>query len=167
MLYIRGGFRGPTRPGPPYFFYKNYFESKIYPNDNMYISYIDLKCMLCVYVTVTVQFGNTSSCVLIILTLRSVAMLDCAIVPPFTEILDLPLYMSSLFKFFVNSLKLLRSLYSTKCFEVHCYHVFYIYMYQTSIFGLKTKFGLNSQNPIRKLDTIFFWKDEPLWITKM
>ena len=62
MLYIRGGFLdGPPGPGPPIFTYKNYLESYIYPYDNTYSSYIDLKCLLWVYVTVKIQSGNTST----------------------------------------------------------------------------------------------------------
>ena len=71
----------------------------------MYIPYIDLKCMFCVYVTVKMQFGNTSthehsSYSPSALSLCSIARLG----PPLTEILDPPLYMSSLFKFIVSSL---------------------------------------------------------------
>ena len=47
--------------GPPIFTCKNYLESYIYPYDNTYSSYIDLKYLLCVCVTVKIQFGNAST----------------------------------------------------------------------------------------------------------
>ena len=58
MLYtsIKGRFRGRTRPRPPYV-----SLSYICPYDNTYSLYIDLKCLLCVYVTVKIQFDNTST----------------------------------------------------------------------------------------------------------
>ena len=62
MVYLSGAdLGGPTKPGPPIFTCKNYSESYIDHYDNMYSSYIDLKCLLCVYVTVKIQFGNTST----------------------------------------------------------------------------------------------------------
>ena len=59
----RGGFRGGgTRPGtPPTFTCKTFMESYIYPYGNPYSSYIDVKCLLCVCVTVKIQFDNTST----------------------------------------------------------------------------------------------------------
>ena len=120
----------------------NYSESYIYHYDNMYSSYLDLKCLLCVYVTVKIQFGNTSTHEYSYLPLCSVAMLDHTFGSPYSEILDPPLYISSLFKFFVSSLSYCEVYTSTEYFEVHCYHVFYIYMYQTSVIGLKIKCGL-------------------------
>ena len=57
MLYISGAdLGGPQGLVPPIFTYKNYLESYIYPYDNMYILYIDLKCLLCVYVTSKIQW---------------------------------------------------------------------------------------------------------------
>ena len=64
---------------------------------------------------------------------------------------DILLYMSTLFNFFVSSLSYCKVLYSTAHFEVHCYMFAFeinIYMYQTSIFGLKIKFALKiARNP--------------------
>ena len=94
MLYISGGLRGPTRPAPPN------------PYDNTYSSYIDLKCLLCFYVTVKIQFGNTSTheCSSYSPSARS----QCSIArlgPPFRNFGSSPvLYMSSVLKYFVSSL---------------------------------------------------------------
>ena len=62
MVYL-SGFRWAhqARAPPPIFTCKNYSESYIYHYDNMYSSYLDLKCLLCVYGTVKIQFGNTST----------------------------------------------------------------------------------------------------------
>ena len=58
-------------------------------------SYIDLKCLLFVCVTVKILFDNTSICKYsIILTLCSVAMLLHAFATPHSKILDLPLNLS-------------------------------------------------------------------------
>ena len=95
MVYLSGAdLGGPTRLGPPISTCKNYSESYIYHYDNMYSSYIDLDCLLCVYVTVKIQFCNTGTHEYLpsARSLRSITRLD------------LPLYMSSLFKFFVSSL---------------------------------------------------------------
>ena len=53
-----------------------------------YSSYIDLKCLLCVDVTVKIQFDNTST---YILAPCMVAILDGTFGPPYSEILDPPL----------------------------------------------------------------------------
>ena len=52
---------GPPGLGPPIFTCKNFLESYIYPYDNTYSPYIDLKCLFCVCVTVKMQFDNTST----------------------------------------------------------------------------------------------------------
>ena len=47
--------------GAPYFHLYKFLGSYICPSDNTYGSYIDLKCLFCVYVTVKIQFDNTST----------------------------------------------------------------------------------------------------------
>ena len=66
----------------------------ILDSKSVYI-YIVLKCLLCVCATVRIQFDNTSTCkcsIIILCTLRSVAMLNRAFAPPpHSKIVDLPL----------------------------------------------------------------------------
>ena len=84
---------GPPGPGPPIFTCKNVLESYICPYDNNYSSYIDLKCLLCVCVTVKIQFDNTStyeysSYSPSARSLCTIARLGL----PYSEILDPPLF---------------------------------------------------------------------------
>ena len=50
-----------SRPGPTIFTCKNLLESQSCPYDNIYSSYINLKCLLYVCVTVKIQIDNTST----------------------------------------------------------------------------------------------------------
>ena len=50
----------PGRCPPPNFTCKNFFESYICPCDNIYSSYLELS-LLCVCVTVKIQFDNIST----------------------------------------------------------------------------------------------------------
>ena len=86
---IRGGFRGGGAPDPsppPLFLLVKFFQRPIFALLPILASksvLIDPKCLLCVFVTVKIQFDNTSTCrYLIILVLRSVAMLLSAFGPP-------------------------------------------------------------------------------------
>ena len=56
--------RKSIRPGPPSFYLEKSFRA-IYFLLCQYFdlsSYIDLKCLLCVYVPIDIQFDNTSTC---------------------------------------------------------------------------------------------------------
>ena len=83
-----------TRPAPPIFTFKNFFEPHICPYANTCFkisSYIDLKCII-VCVTVKMQLGNTSTCKYsIMLALCPVPMLSCPSGPTYSKILDPPL----------------------------------------------------------------------------
>ena len=54
---------GPTSPGPTLFYLSNFFRALYWPLCQYYFSsYIDLKCLLFVCVTVKILFDNTSTC---------------------------------------------------------------------------------------------------------